>query len=315
MKTNEEGMNNMEKKEVLSVRNLDMTIGKKKILKGIGFSTYDAEIIGLLGPNGSGKSTMMKCISTVYIPTKGTIRINGHNVMEEHDRAMKSCGISIEGPVYYPHMSGMDNLKLIGSYKGVGKGKIDEIAAFSGLGDRLKDSVKTYSLGMKQRLSLSMAIIDDPKLILLDEPTNGLDPDAVFSLREELLSMKEKGASILVSSHSLGEMEKICDRFLFIKDGEIIKELDAKQVYDKLHSYRITVDSLESAERVLTGRVKYKITNNAIECAFQNDREFAAVMRQLSNTAQVLSVDHTRVDLETLYKEIYGDHDETAHAQ
>ncbi len=302
----------MDKKEILSVQNLCMTIGKKKILKEIDFSSYEAEIIGLLGPNGSGKSTIMKCISTVYIPTKGTIRINGHNVMEEHDLAMKGCGISIEGPVYYPHMSGMDNFKLIGSYKGVKKEKIDEIADFSGLGDRLKDSVKTYSLGMKQRLSLSMAIINDPKLILLDEPTNGLDPDAVFSLREELLRLKEKGASILISSHSLGEMEKICDRFLFIKNGEIICELGAEQVYDKLHTYRIVVDHITSAERILAGQIPYKKMNNMIECSFQNENEFAAMIRQLSNAAQILSIEHAHIDLETLYKEIYGDYDDTA---
>lgn len=301
----------MNKQEVLTVHNLDMTIGKKKILKNINFSTYDSEIIGLLGPNGSGKSTIMKCISTVYIPTKGTIRINGHNVIKEHDLAMKGCGISIEGPVYYPHMSGMDNLKLIGSYKGTSKEKIKEVADFSGLGNRLKDRVKTYSLGMKQRLSLSMAIINDPKLILLDEPTNGLDPDAVFSLREELLRMKEKGTSILVSSHSLGEMEKICDRFLFIKNGEIIQELEAEQVYGKLHSYRITVDHIPSAEPLFTEQVEYKTKNNTIECSFQNEKEFSSMIRKLSNATQILSIDHTHIDLETLYKEIYGDHDET----
>lgn len=295
------------KKEVLKVSHLDMCIQKRQILKDITFTTYESEIIGLLGPNGSGKSTTMKCISSSYIPTGGTITVDGYDVLTNHEEAMKHCGISIEGPVYYPHLKGIENLKLVGSYKSVSKEQINEIIKFSRLKERLNDPVDTYSLGMKQRLSLSMAIINNPKLILLDEPTNGLDPEAVFSLREELKRLKEKGASIIVSSHSLGEMEKITDRLIFIKDGRIIKELETKEIYDKMYQYRITVEDPSNTLDILSKDTVLKVYDNNIECSFVDEHRFSKAIKKISEITPILNIEKIHVDLETIYKEIYGD--------
>lgn len=296
----------MEKKVVLEVKNLSKKIGKKEILKDLNFITYESEIIGLLGPNGSGKTTTMKCISGAYIPTEGTININGYDIVKQHEYAMEACGISIDGPVLYHHLKGIENLKIMGKYKKVSNKKIEEIASFSGLGNRLYDSVDTYSLGMKQRLSLSMTIMNDPKLILLDEPTNGLDPEAVFLLREELNKLKQKGASIIISSHSLGEIEKIADRSIFIKDGEILETVTTDNIFEKILKYRISVQNLNNAIQEIPTEIITKIYGNNIECAFIDEYQFTEIIKKISSNNLILYIEKVHVDLETIYKEMYG---------
>ena len=169
---------------VLMVNGLFKSINKVNILKDISFSINENEILGLIGPNGSGKSTIMKCIAGLYHPTSGKITINGYDIDKDRVNALSNMGVSIEYPALYPNLTGKDHFKMVAKWKKLDKSRIKEMEDFSGLNDELKKEVRHYSMGMKQRLILSLAMMTKPKLLILDEPTNGLDPQAIIDLRK-----------------------------------------------------------------------------------------------------------------------------------
>ena len=205
--------------KVLQVEDIEKSKKRKKILKGLSFSVGEREIVGLLGPNGSGKSTTIKCISGLYRTDRGRIRICGNDIKSNRLEALKQIGIAMEVPALYPELSGIQNLRMAATARKVPKERVEELAVFTDLGDRLLDRTGTYSMGMKMRLNLAIAIVDQPKLVILDEPTNGLDPEAVFRLRREIEEIRQRGSAVLISSHQLSEMEKIADRIVAIDDG------------------------------------------------------------------------------------------------
>lgn len=197
--------------KVLQVEDIEKSKKRKKILKGLSFSVDEQEIVGLLGPNGSGKSTTIKCISGLYRTDRGRIRICGNDIKSNRLEALKQIGIAMEVPALYPELSGIQNLRMAATARKVPKERVEELAVFTDLGDRLLDRTGTYSMGMKMRLNLAIAIVDQPKLVILDEPTNGLDPEAVFRLRREIEEIRQRGSAVLISSHQLSEVEKIAD--------------------------------------------------------------------------------------------------------
>ena len=197
--------------KVLQVEDIEKSKKRKKILKGLSFSVDEQEIVGLLGPNGSGKSTTIKCISGLYRTDRGRIRICGNDIKSNRLEALKQIGIAMEVPALYPELSGIQNLRMAATARKVPKERVEELAVFTDLGDRLLDRTGTYSMGI--------AIVDQPKLVILDEPTNGLDPEAVFRLRREIEEIRQRGSAVLISSHQLSEMEKIADRIVAIDDG------------------------------------------------------------------------------------------------
>ena len=203
---------------VLMVNELFKSINKVNILKDISFSINENEILGLIGPNGSGKSTIMKCIAGLYHPTSGEITINGYDIDKDRVNALSNMGVSIEYPALYPNLTGKDHFKMVAKWKKLDKSRIKEMEDFSGLNSELKKEVRHYSMGMKQRLILSLAMMTKPKLLILDEPTNGLDPQAIIDLRKKLLDIRNDGTSILLSSHQLSEVDKLVDRIIFIKE-------------------------------------------------------------------------------------------------
>ena len=205
--------------KVLQVEDIEKSKKRKKILKGLSFSVGEREIVGLLGPNGSGKSTTIKCISGLYRTDRGRIRICGNDIKSNRLEALKQIGIAMEVPALYPELSGIQNLRMAATARKVPKERVEELAVFTDLGDRVLDRTGTYSMGMKMRLNLAIAIVDQPKLVILDEPTNGLDPEAVFRLRREIEEIRQRGSAVLISSHQLSEMEKIADRIVAIDDG------------------------------------------------------------------------------------------------
>lgn len=170
----------------------------------------EQEIVGLLGPNGSGKSTTIKCISGLYRTDRGRIRICGNDIKSNRLEALKQIGIAMEVPALYPELSGIQNLRMAATARKVPKERVEELAVFTDLGDRLLDRTGTYSMGMKMRLNLAIAIVDQPKLVILDEPTNGLDPEAVFRLRREIEEIRQRGSAVLISSHQLSGNGKDC---------------------------------------------------------------------------------------------------------
>lgn len=217
---------------VLEVEQLTKIIGKRKILDNVTIKIQKGEIVGFVGPNGAGKSTFIKTVLGLYTPTSGIIKIDGIDIKKSFENAIRKVGAIIENPDMYNSLTGYKNLELFLLLNGIkNKNKIQEVANIVKLGNRIKDKVKTYSLGMKQRLGIAQAIIKEPKLLILDEPTNGLDPLGITELRSIIKKLNvEYGMTILISSHILSELENICDRVIMIDEGKIIEEITLKEI-------------------------------------------------------------------------------------
>lgn len=210
---------------ILECRSLCKNFGKKQILKDVSFEIKEGDILGFIGPNGAGKTTTIKLILGLQSITSGKVYINGYNVEKEFAKAIEKVGAIVENPDMYMYMSGYDNLKLVSNmYKGIGTKRINEVVKLVKLENRINDKVSKYSLGMRQRLGIAQAILHKPNLLILDEPTNGLDPEGIKEMRELLVSLaKNEKMAILISSHNLAELDNFCSKVCIIKNGEIIE--------------------------------------------------------------------------------------------
>jgi ABC-2 type transport system ATP-binding protein len=212
-------------KTTLSVHNLRKVIGRKEIIKGISFDLKEGEVFGFLGPNGAGKTTTIRMLVGLIKPTSGSIHIGGVNLVANFEDAMKNLGCIVENPELYPYLSGYDNLlHFARMLEGIDEERISEVSKLVGLTERIHDKVKTYSLGMRQRLGIAQALLGRPKVLILDEPTNGLDPAGIREMREFIRFLAEdEGLSVLVSSHLLSEIQLLCDRVAIISKGTVIR--------------------------------------------------------------------------------------------
>jgi ABC-2 type transport system ATP-binding protein len=212
-------------KITLSVQNLKKVIGKKEIIKGISFELKEGEVFGFLGPNGAGKTTTIRMLVGLIKPTSGSIEICGYNIKTHFYHALKNLGCIVENPELYPYLTGSDNLlHFARMLEGIGEERIKEVTELVGLTERIHDKVKTYSLGMRQRLGIAQALLGRPKVLILDEPTNGLDPAGIREMRQFIRYLaKKEGLSVLVSSHLLSEIQLLCDRVAIISKGTIIR--------------------------------------------------------------------------------------------
>lgn len=212
--------------KVIKVRNLNKRIHNKKVLKNINFDIYEGEIVGLVGPNGAGKSTLLKVMTGLYSMDEGDIYYYDYNLKTDFEKAMSIIGTLIESPDLYKNLSGNKNLKIFKSmFKNVDENTIKEIVRIVEMEKFLGKKFKTYSLGMKERLGIANSLINKPKILILDEPTNGLDPIGIKKIFDILKNMKD--TTILISSHMLSEIEHICDKIIFINHGEVI---DVKKI-------------------------------------------------------------------------------------
>jgi ABC-2 type transport system ATP-binding protein len=209
----------------LSVHSLKKVIGKKEIIKGLTFELKEGEVFGFLGPNGAGKTTTIRMLVGLIKPTSGSVEICGYNIEDQFQEAMKNLGCIVENPELYPYLSGYNNLlHFARMIEGIGEKRISEVTELVGLTERIHDKVKTYSLGMRQRLGIAQALLGNPKVLILDEPTNGLDPAGIREMRQFIRFLAEKeGLSVLVSSHLLSEIQLLCDRVAIISKGTIIR--------------------------------------------------------------------------------------------
>jgi len=212
---------------VLEVKDLEKSFGRFKAVGGVSFHVKQGEIVGFIGPNGAGKTTTLKLVTNLLWPDKGTITICGYDLMTARKQALSSISGIIENPGLYSNLTGLDNLLFIQKIRKISDKRMLECIEMTNLGEHLKKTVQKYSLGMKQRLALGMAMLTEPKLLILDEPTNGLDPTGIIELRKMLANMAATGqTSIFFSSHQLGEVEKLANRVIYIKEGKITRELD-----------------------------------------------------------------------------------------
>ena len=258
-------METMQKEVALKIENLNKTLGKKHILKNVSFETYSGEVFGFLGPNGAGKTTTIKIAVGMLSLDEGSITIYGEDVSKNFEKAMAYVGGIVENPEMYKYLSGMNNLKQYARMrKGVTQERIDEVVELVGLSNRINDKVGKYSLGMRQRLGVAQALLHNPKLLILDEPTNGLDPAGIKSLRDILKKIAhEEGVSVIVSSHLMSEMELMCDRVGIISNGEILAIKPIQEFLDEAMGdtivYKISVNDANKAKEVLAGNEKIQV--------------------------------------------------------
>ena len=233
--------------EVLNCANLKKQIKSKVIVEDISFSINTGDVVGFIGPNGAGKTTVIKLILGLMRLSSGNVKINGYDIRNDFVRAIEKVGAIVESPDLYLYLSGYDNLKITANYyKNITKNRINEVIKIIGLEKQIKDKVSTYSLGMKQRLAIGEAIINKPNLLILDEPTNGLDVEGIIEMRKLIKGLSQQGIAILISSHNLTEIDNLCNKIIVIKNGKIIVNEAIEQFKNSL-SYQETKLSLEEA--------------------------------------------------------------------
>ena len=253
---------------ILKCEDLHKSFRKKEILKGVSLEVSNGDILGFIGPNGAGKTTTIKLILGLQRIGSGRVTINGFDIQKNFEKAIAKVGAIIENPDLYMYLSGYDNLKLISNlYKGIDEKRIQEVIKLVGLENRINDKVSRYSLGMRQRLGVAQAILHKPNLLILDEPTNGLDPEGIKDLRNLLIKLaKEENMGILISSHNLAELESFCNKVCIIKNGVIVETSDLETVKKEASegNYIIEVDDSKRA-RIIIGDVAEATDNTHIQ--------------------------------------------------
>lgn len=224
---------------VIKASNITKIFKKHKVLDNLSINIRKGDIYGFIGKNGSGKTTTIRVLTGLVIPNEGQVELFGHSEENEIIKERSRIGALIDSPSIYLSMTAKENLELIKIQRGIpGTKCIDEALNSVGLKDIDKKKAKNFSLGMKQRLGIAMALLSDPEFLILDEPINGLDPIGIKEIRELLLKLnKERGTTIFISSHILSELTQICSRYGFIDDGKLIEEITASEFSDKCRNY------------------------------------------------------------------------------
>ncbi|MDR0983844.1 MAG: ABC transporter ATP-binding protein [Ruminococcus sp.] len=272
--------------EILKIEHLNKKFGQKTILNDVTFSVNSGEVFGFLGPNGAGKTTTIKIATGLISMNSGSIEVCGHNVHSDFEKAIINVGAIVENPEMYKYLSGWDNLMQYARIRGVkDKKRIKEVVEIVKLNNRIKELVKKYSLGMRQRLGIAQAILHKPKLLIFDEPTNGLDPFGIKELRDIFKHLAhEEGCAIMVSSHLMSEMELMCDRVGIIVEGKIV---DVKLISELTSAvgggkvlYRIKVADTDGLD---PNSIKI-IDKNFFEVAFESENAESALQQFLAET-------------------------------
>lgn len=303
--------NENNRKPVLEVLGLKKRIGLKTIVEDISFDMHEGEIIGLLGPNGSGKTTIMRMLVGLTKTTKGEVYCFEKPLGLGKVKMLKEVGAMIETPEFYNYMSGWSNLKQMARVCGkkVSRARMKELVEFVGLSQVIRKKVKTYSLGMRQRLGLAQALLNDPKILILDEPVNGLDPQGVQDFRNKLKEIAATGVSILISSHLLDEIEKVSDRVIVIEKGRIIADDKLEHlVADETIKTLISTYDVEKAEVLIRELgIRYELTKEGFIFENISREEKARVITYLvTNNVELDSVRELTTSLEDRFLQITG---------
>ena len=275
--------------------------GRPAALVDVSFEVGEGKICGLLGHNGAGKSTALGVLLGMVHPDSGEVIIGGCPVLTDRQNAIRKVGAIFEAPAFYEYLSGWHNLKILTAYSGaVDRKMMEETVEWVGLGSRIKDRVGTYSHGMRQRLALAQALLPRPEVLILDEPTDGLDPEGIVEFREQLLTLREElGLTVLLSSHLLGEVEQVCDEVVILQRG--IKVYEGK-VRGMDHGWSTFVIESEKSETLM--KVVQKLGGKKIGDLFQFPSELAAadLLEQLVNDGiRVTKFSEEEESLEALY--------------
>lgn len=309
---------NILKKTVVELKNVTKTIRRKKIIDDLSFKVEEGEVFGFLGPNGAGKTTTIRMIVGLIRITSGEVVICGKNVEKDFENAIQNVGAIVENPELYKFLTGYQNLQQVARLiKGITKEQIDEIIDLVGLKDRIHDKVKTYSLGMRQRLGIAQSLLHNPKILILDEPTNGLDPAGIREVRDYLRRLaQEKGLAIIVSSHLLSEMEMMCDRIAIIQKGKLINVQNVRYTEtNDQNTYVWQVDDQQKAMKLLL-ESGYEPRNYKGGFELELDKETVPVIIRLlvENNLLIYEVKVMARSLEDRFLEITKNGEVTANA-
>ncbi|MBY0123904.1 ABC transporter ATP-binding protein [Bacillus sp. S/N-304-OC-R1] len=297
-------------KAVVEIQNVTKVIKGKTIIDSLTFDVNKGEVFGFLGPNGAGKTTTIRMIVGLIGITDGDIKILGHSIKTDFEKAVTHVGAIVENPEMYKFMSGYQNLiHYARMSSGITKEKINETVELVGLTDRIHDKVKTYSLGMRQRLGLAQCLLHDPKVLILDEPTNGLDPAGIREIRDHLRKLaREKEMAVIVSSHLLSEMEMMCDRIGIIQKGKLI---DVQLINDFVQGnekvYEIEVGQKEMASEVLRGlltNVQVQLTETGVALPLKREAVPSIVKELVQKEIHIYGIKEMTKTLEDRFLEV-----------
>ena len=301
----------VEKPVVIEVLGLKKRIGLKTIVEDITFDMREGEIIGLLGPNGSGKTTIMRMMVGLTKMSKGDVYCFEKPLGLGKTSMLREVGSMIETPEFYNYMSGWANLKQIARVCGkkVTRARMKELVEFVGLKKVIRKKVKTYSLGMRQRLGLAQALLNDPKVLILDEPVNGLDPQGVQDFRNKLKEIAATGVSILISSHLLDEIEKVCDRVIVIEKGKIIADDKLENlVADEIIKTLIKTHDVEKTEILVRELgVRYELTKDGFVFeSLEREQKARIISYLVNNNVEIDTIRELHTSLEDRFLQITG---------
>lgn len=298
--------------KVLKLEGVTKSIKGKVLVDKISFEVYEGEVFGFLGPNGAGKTTTIRMLVGLIKPTKGTIEIAGYPVKTHFKEAMRQIGCIVENPELYGYLTGWENLNQFARMLGIKDDKkISEVVNLVKLTERIHEKVKTYSLGMKQRLGIAQALLGGPKLLILDEPTNGLDPAGIRELREFIhMLVKEQNISVFISSHLLSEIEMICDRVGIINKGKMVRVSTVKElVKEAAERVEWRVSPLQKALDLLKKDSTIQdiiVKNELILCRMSPLKINEVIQQFVAEDVQVNGVKTMSETLEDLFMEMTG---------
>lgn len=296
--------------EVLKCDNIKKQIKDKVLVEKISFSIKKGDIVGLIGPNGAGKTTIIKLILGLIKLTEGKVYINGYDIQKDFIKAIEKVGAIVETPDLYMYLSGYDNLKITANnYKNITKDRIKEIIKLVGLEKRIKDKVSTYSLGMRQRLGIAEAIINNPELLILDEPTNGLDVDGIIEMRNLIKRLSHQGIAILISSHNLTEIDNLCNRIIAIKNGRIITDdtIESFKTFSNEQTYILELDHLDDLDKAMC-KEKFEVLEKNKIRVYINKNSISEIMKNLLNSKyQIYSVQEEKLTSEEAFIKKVGE--------
>ncbi|MFK7696736.1 ABC transporter ATP-binding protein [Paenibacillus sp. HJGM_3] len=303
----------MSQEIVVQLRNVTKRIGSKTIVDHLTFDVPRGEVFGFLGPNGAGKTTTIRMMVGLISMTEGQVLVNGIDVSRNFEQAMKHIGAIVENPELYKFLTGYQNLiHFARMMPGITKERIDEVVRLVKLENRIHDKVKTYSLGMRQRLGVAQAILHRPDVLILDEPTNGLDPEGIRELRDYLRQLaRTEGTAIIVSSHLLSEMELMCDRVAIIQNGKLVnvqamREMVQQQT-DEARLVVFEVDEPQRAIHLLTDTVtvgEAAVTQEGVTLYLQREQIPNAIQQLVQGNVRIYSVKAASMTLEDKFLEL-----------
>lgn len=297
----------VEQQPIVELKGLSKTIGKKKIIDNLNLQLFPGQITGFLGPNGAGKTTTIRMMAGLMKPSSGEVIVEGQTLTDHFEETMSKVGVIVENPEMYKYMSGWKNLLHFARMnKSITKERITEVVDQVGMQNRIHEKVSSYSLGMRQRLGLAQALLHRPKFLILDEPTNGLDPAGIREFRTYLRKIAvEDGVSVFVSSHLLTEIELMCDRIAIIQNGQLIdiREMNQKE---EAHYY-IEAQPVEQTREIL---VKLGLTLAESGPGFiikvEQDQIPAIIQSMVTANLQIFAVQPFRKTLEDQFLEMTG---------